>query len=439
MCHYLFSLIASPVALPTSPSLITSLVWSMLNMADLWKMLLLQLSAGIHYSPHSSHRALSAASGAARCTEPRGTSAPLQPRRCAAAASRCRPLALLPVAAGQRPRAAESALWRPRPPQSRGDPPPGAEEHGRLRRGRPGRAGSPRGEEGTKGAESRGGPVLSEVPAGARSPHWEKRALPSSALEGANSSALRGSVPPPGRSQLSQPVYLPSFVWGAQGGIWGLVFPTHFFVCFVFLSLPSWPFSLLCPTCLEWDADEGSPREVPSCAAGCDTCCVCHLCIVLVGPHALSLQFVAGFAFCVWCECWNKKGFQRVPLELTFQACSGLYINLNPGKRLFQIKCPYPILCLIIWVLLFCSSDIFFPRSQRQKCNWFISSILTEIFSLFLIWLDLCLDFFSIGRTHEASRMGPVPPFSSWVSKRRCGPLSETLDTVRDFVWREDW
>ena len=64
MCHYLFSLITFPVALPAPPSLITSLVWSMLNMAELGKALPPRLSAGIHYSPRSSHRAFSAGPGA---------------------------------------------------------------------------------------------------------------------------------------------------------------------------------------------------------------------------------------------------------------------------------------------------------------------------------------------------------------------------------------
>lgn len=64
MCHYLFSLITFPVALPAPPSLITSLVWSMLNMAELGKALPPRLSAGIHYSPRSSHCALSAGPGA---------------------------------------------------------------------------------------------------------------------------------------------------------------------------------------------------------------------------------------------------------------------------------------------------------------------------------------------------------------------------------------
>lgn len=64
------------------------------------------------------------------------------------------------------------------------------------------------------------------------------------------------------------------------------------------------------------------PWRSHSCAAGCDTCYVCRLCMVLVGPHALSLQFIAGFVFRVHSERWNKKAFQRGPLELTFQACS---------------------------------------------------------------------------------------------------------------------
>lgn len=43
--------------------------------------------------------------------------------------------------------------------------------------------------------------------------------------------------------------------------------------------------------------------------------------MVLLGPHALNLQFVDGFAFLVYSECWNEQAFQRVPLKLMFQAC----------------------------------------------------------------------------------------------------------------------
>ena len=116
MCHYLFSLITFPVALPAPPSLITSLVWSMLNMAELGKALPPRLSAGIHYSPRSSHPA------------PLPAAAPPSP----------------PAAAGQRPRAAHAALWQPAPRRAetgrgralpRG---PVAAERRRLRLGRPG-------------------------------------------------------------------------------------------------------------------------------------------------------------------------------------------------------------------------------------------------------------------------------------------------------------
>lgn len=106
MCHYLFSLITFPVALPAPPSLITSLVWSMLNMAELGKALPPRLSAGIHYSPRSSHRALSAGPGAtprsrhSRAFRPGLGSdrpVPLSHRCCSARARRSVSLPLSPV------------------------------------------------------------------------------------------------------------------------------------------------------------------------------------------------------------------------------------------------------------------------------------------------------------------------------------------------------
>lgn len=222
---------------------------------------------------------------------------PLLPRGCAAAA----PLPAAappspPAAAGQRPRAAHTALWQPasrRAETGRGRAlprGPGAAERRRLRLGRPAEGEA---EEG-KPDSTPPPPGLAGAPGDAR-PAQRLRAGGRNLSSGAClsvESSLRGEV-------TSRAFYLPPFVCGV--GVLRRLFCLFFFSSLFFP--PFGPFPLLCRDSVEWDLDEGSSLAEPLvCSQLWHMPCVYCLCMALVGPHAPSLLFIAGFAFCVCSE-----------------------------------------------------------------------------------------------------------------------------------------
>lgn len=292
-------------------------------------MLPLQLSAGIHYSPRSSHRAVSAGPGARSPAEP--PVPPPQPRGCAAAAARCRP-----------PPRSNPAPLRPQPPGSA--PEPRSPRYGNptdragTGRGRCAPAGCGAGGAGGGGGGGRrsarrsgsacsgGRPAAGSARRGARPFRGPGRCGGSAAPRWRAQTPIRVAWPPRGGGQHPRLLCLPSFVWGAEGGVWVLVLltllifppppPAH---SFRFLA-----FSLIVPSL----SGVGSRRGIPPGEVTRVLPAVTHAtCVAFVwswlGHMHLACSLLQDLLFACVVGCWNEKAFQRVPLELTFQACSG--------------------------------------------------------------------------------------------------------------------
>lgn len=253
-----------------------------------------RLSAGIHYSPLSSHRALSAGPGAT----------PRSPHRnlCCLGDAR-RPLCFPLPRPRPRPRPPGSA---PEPRTQRyGNPPPAVRRLAaavRSRGAQARRSGDASGWGGPqRGRRRRGSPARPLHP-----PAWqvrrEMRALRSgSALEGATCPAVRAFQWSPLCGERSPPGPSTCHRLSVEWVCWGDCFAFFFFSSLFFP--PFGPFPLLCRDSVEWDLDEGSSLAEPLvCSQLWHMPCVYCLCMALVGPHAPSLLFIAGFAFCVCSE-----------------------------------------------------------------------------------------------------------------------------------------